>query len=44
MDFKDDLFTYRTVKVRLYSARVLDEENERMSDSAGSFFPDTGCI
>ena len=44
VDFKDALFTYRTVKVRLYSARVLDEENERTSDSAGSFFPDTGCI
>jgi hypothetical protein len=42
-DFKDDLFTYRTVKVRLYRARVLDEETERMSDSAVSFFPDTGA-
>jgi len=41
-DFKDDLFTYRTVKVRLYRARVLDEKTERMRDSAVSFFPDTG--
>ena len=43
-DFKDDLFTYRTVKVRLYRARVLEEKRERMRDSAVSFFPRRGAF